>query len=630
MSILYFCLAILVITAGHYFRTKRWKSLISVYEEIEEATLLRSMSYGYFLNILLPFRIGDIFRAVYCGRRLKNKTSFALSTIIIDRLLDVFIVAILYGIFFLCRDSGCLRQLIVYSAASAVLFGFAFWALCFSRPVKKVVLTVSSVFNGDIQLWLLSFVWSSISTIRNILHKIDKAALLLRTIAMWLCYLASYFLFSRASDHRSMLSVFNSMFSSSSILPIVKYYRDLQDSSCFPPSLLAFELATCAALLILAYMHSKLVWKRSTRPAELILPYTNSNSRLDFLRVYFSDIRDKNYIRSFLSINKDVTILRNCSAGSNATTLLCIRNDQMIYRKYAFEKDCDTLYAQVNWLLENKDDLSVTEILEFDKQEMSCWYDMPYYSQAVCFFDYIHSSPEDASWKILSTVLSDLETHYQARPGKPADPETIEKYIESKVISNIKKIHSSSLHHLASYPEILINGVIYKNLPYFLDKLTDKAFWVELLKDDSYCDIHGDMTIENIICHNEAPHGYYLIDPNTNNLHNSPTLDYAKMLQSLHGNYEFLMHTPKVHAERNIINFNMTRSSAYDKLYGHYRDYLNGHFDRKYVKSIYFQEIIHWLRLMPYKIANDSDRAPMFYAEMITVINDIFKEFSES
>lgn len=46
-----------------------------------------------------------------------------------------------------------------------------------------------------------------------------------------------------------------------------------------------------------------------------------------------------------------------------------------------------------------------------------------------------------------------------------------------------------------------------------------------------------------------------LIDPNTGNIHESPLLDYAKLLQSIHGGYEFLMSVKNVSVEDNNINF---------------------------------------------------------------------------
>ena len=44
-------------------------------------------------------------------------------------------------------------------------------------------------------------------------------------------------------------------------------------------------------------------------------------------------------------------------------------------------------------------------------------------------------------------------------------------------------------------------------------------------------------------------------------------------------------------------------------------------------RSIYFHEIIHWLRLMPYKIEKDGKRALLFYAGMLMVMNDVIEMY---
>jgi hypothetical protein len=44
-------------------------------------------------------------------------------------------------------------------------------------------------------------------------------------------------------------------------------------------------------------------------------------------------------------------------------------------------------------------------------------------------------------------------------------------------------------------------------------------------------------------------------------------------------------------------------------------------------KSIYFHEIIHWLRLMPYKIEKDGKCAVLFYAGMLMVMHDVIEQY---
>ena len=52
-------------------------------------------------------------------------------------------------------------------------------------------------------------------------------------------------------------------------------------------------------------------------------------------------------------------------------------------------------------------------------------------------------------------------------------------------------------------------------------------------------------------------------------------------------------------------------------------------FGKEKTRSIYFHEIIHWLRLMPYKIEKDEKRAMLFYAGMIMVMNDVIEMYGK-
>ena len=67
----------------------------------------------------------------------------------------------------------------------------------------------------------------------------------------------------------------------------------------------------------------------------------------------------------------------------------------------------------------------------------------------------------------------------------------------------------------------------------------------------------------------------------------------------------------------NRIEFTFTRSAAYDALFAEVRDYLNERFSPRQVESIFLHELIHWLRLMPYKINRDRKRAPMFFCRPV-------------
>ena len=228
---------------------------------------------------------------------------------------------------------------------------------------------------------------------------------------------------------------------------------------------------------------------------------------------------------------------------------------------------------------------------------------------------------------ILRAVLATLEDKLYKPTAVPADAEKIEKYIETKVDGNLKKLHEDRmLRELMSYDTLRINGVEYKNLP-ALDWMFDHDRLRNLFAKDPVGTIHGDLTIENIICRTDND-SWYLIDPNTGNLHESPFLDYGKLLQSLHGSYEFMMKTPRVAVQDNRIDFQLTRSAAYDALLAAVMEDLSARYPREQVESILMHEVIHWLRLMPYKLNKDRKRAAMFYAGLVMVANDV-ADFSE-
>jgi len=248
-------------------------------------------------------------------------------------------------------------------------------------------------------------------------------------------------------------------------------------------------------------------------------------------------------------------------------------------------------------------------------------------TSAIGFFQYIHSNPLENSWKILKNVLATLNANlYKGKTA--ADPETIQKYVSEKVTKNLQIIKDSSiLKELLKYDTIIVNGVEYKNLQDFEELLSEENL-LKIFLNDRYSVIHGDLTIENIICDvsdSNIGENFYIIDPNIGNIHDSMFLDYGKLLQSLHGGYEFMMKTKNVKVEGNHIDFTYTRSAAYDYLFKHLDEYMLAQFGEEGRRSIYYHEIIHWLRLMPYKLRKDKDRAAMFFAGLVMVVNQTKK-----
>lgn len=630
-------LAISLICIAHIVRTLRWELFVKTYEKPNTKNLLQSLSIGYFINSFIPFKAGDLVRAWISGRKMKNGRGFALATVIVDRYLDILVVGILFAIFSAFNlDSADSVWFYMFLAVGVLAVTLLVYIL--RGYVKKILKNIAGIFNARIEIRLLRFFWSLIWSFKDIFKKISKTQLLLETLGMWILYLTSYYCFAAFLSHQgsnmNWLDVFYMLFTKNSIhvgsLGAITVTQGMLNTQMiwtgiylFAPIVILFVISLC--------LKSKNDGSVDSEESYLnLIPQLDEDERRNFLETYFSNER-REYIESYLKINQNILIIRDYSAGSNATTMLCMNNGKNFFRKYAFGADGDKLYQQIEWLQRFKDIIPLPDIMQYQKKDNFCYYDMPYDSQAVGLFDYAHSMPKENAWKFIKKATECLENSLYKVNQRSADKATIDEYIKSKVNKNLDKIMNAKyLKRLMEYDEIIINGRSFHNLPYYLPYLSEEHLY-DIFKNDTYSEIHGDLTIENIICTRNADgdDDFYIIDPNTGNVHDSSNLDYGKLLQSIHGGYEFLMATKNVSIERNRINFVFTKSEAYTYLYDMLDKYMREHFEEERVKSIYYHEIIHWLRLMPYKIEKNGKRVLLFYAGMLMVMNDVINNFEE-
>ena len=635
MNIIFLIVAIITLSLAHFIKILRWRLFIEIYEEPRNRNLIRALSFGYLINLFFPFRvIGDFFRAIYSGKKMKNSYSLSFSTVIVDRILDIITVGILFYIFYVFSiyNKQIEKSFRFYMLFSVLIISLIILFYFLKRYIKIISLKVASLFNTNIELNILKFMWALIWNFKDIFLKINKFKILIITTLMWLLYTFSYYLFSlfllSQNYNFRLVDIFFLLFSKdifgTDFLLIEKKVSMFFYIYMITPIIIM--------LLISKFLKIKSYSKKvhiETEDYFNLFPNQDNKEKLEFLRKYFLD-KDKSYIDNYLKINQKITIIRDFSAGSNATTMLCMKKDEIFYRKYSFE-DIEKLYEQVEWIIENKKrKLPLPEIIRKEKTNKYCYYDMLYKPSSIPLFEYIHSTPFEETWEMIENILKKLEEVLYTNKLRKADTESINKYIDLKVRDNIAKIYDSKiLKKLLRYDEVIINGKSYKNLSYYL-KYLSKEYLYNIFKDDIYSDIHGDLTIENIICNlNTMEEKYYIIDPNSGNINNSANLDYAKILQSIHGGYEFMMRTYDISIEENQINFLFTKSQAYFYLYKKLNEYMNLKFKKEKIRSIYFHEIVHWLRLMPYKLKKDGKRALIFYSGLLMVLDDVITMYGE-
>ena len=198
MTFLLLLSSIICLTLSHICKARRWQLFVSVYENVPDTRLINSLASGYLLNFYLPLRIGDLLRAWYAGRKMQNGVGYSLATVIVDRVLDVLSVACIFLGMALVSDSPemsrAAQTYIVILIALAVLFSVM---SLLNRLIKQAALSVCSIFNDRIKFRLLFFLWSLISSFKDIFRKVHKKKLFFYTLAMWGGYAASYALIAK-------------------------------------------------------------------------------------------------------------------------------------------------------------------------------------------------------------------------------------------------------------------------------------------------------------------------------------------------------------------------------------------------------------------------------------------------
>lgn len=617
-------IAIVSLLAGHLMKVYRWWLFIELYEKPSVSVLLKSLSIAHAINFIIPFHVGDIFRIWYSGKRMVNGVKFSLATIIVEHYIDLIVLALLCVVLYVIgHNTMGMMVLLMTIAATVVLLTVV--TMRWDNKTKRAIVSFAEIFNSRIELRILGLTWTFVAIFKKLISSISKARVVVSTGLMWVLYMMSYWCFAESLQSKGfyirLRDVVDIFFNQSSIINphLYDYGGSLTVLTIYVSIYVLLPLLT---IFIASYLYdkNKNAAISSGSNGNSVIPHVNSRDALSFLETFFKGNIGGAYLKGFLEVNKDVSILEDYSAGSNAVTLLCTDGTTTFYRKFAIGTDGEKLYDQIRWLQEHHQVIALPHIIKVKREDNYCFYDMEYKVNTQNFFTYIHTHNVEQSWTILKETLEVMRSRlYQF--DDHADLSTINKYVEQKAVKNLNCIKNSPiLTDMLKYQDVYVNGVRYANLRSF-ERFFNINHLSEVFYESPICDIHGDLTIENIICDEDS---YYLIDPNTGNILECPYLDLGKLFQSLHGGYEFLMRVRDVSVSENRINFTYMRSSAYDALYQCLRKYILDTYNEQVLCQVYYHELIHWLRLMPYKLNHLGERSLIFYAGMLMVLNNIF------
>jgi len=180
---LFFAAAFFLGGAGFLIRTLRWRILLFPIKDISFGNAFSALTIGFMANGILPLRLGEIVRALVIGYNEKISKSAALATIVVERMLDVFVLLFLFSGFLIVIP---LPPIVKKISALVFLIGlFAVGFLFFIALKPNLIMGLFNFLPGRFNQKLRTIVISFIEGLKIINSWKRLALVIILSICFW-------------------------------------------------------------------------------------------------------------------------------------------------------------------------------------------------------------------------------------------------------------------------------------------------------------------------------------------------------------------------------------------------------------------------------------------------------------
>ena len=600
--------------------------LFAPHEITRRFDLLLGLSLGYAINTIIPWRLGELFRIWFVASKASLRFSHVASTVVAERLADLFAVAIIiiYVILGNGGKSGDGWPFLAISLTALVLVLLSCALVRRSSRVRRLLWNVASVFNDQIRNDLIDLSWSVSEMILG--GALLKTRFLVTTVVMWTLYISSYAAFAYASAQSLPDMIFTML--GSPLKPVMGPVTSGENALVV--AVLMFTGLPVLGVLLYGGMKQLPAFLRlfSARGR-----YGFYGSKGIFSRTrhrFEGEAEYRYFLSSLFSGNNTVATSFGLDAiddgkvhklfpgGSEAITAMVEVDEHLVIRKFAVGAAGDKLRAQREWLGHYRSArFPLVDIIRDCQKPQSYHYDMPLVVASSDFYDFIHTHPVRDSMRVLVEVMDHITAFHDQHTGELADDALVRKYLAEKAVANVAVILNFARSVLGD--RYTVNG-----MDFHLDQwkfLQDSEWLLAQVSDRSTGIVHGDLTIENIIIAPQQIPDWYIIDPNPDNVFNTRLIDWAKLMQSVHLGYEGLNRNFSCSVEAGAIQLLFTKSQAYTELHQLLESVIRSKYGERGLREVYFHELINYLRLIPYKIRQDAKKGTCFFGCASILLN---------
>ncbi len=612
-----FAAACLMLVLAHTIRAVRW-ALLYPANSVSRFNLLIGLTLGNVVNAILPFRIGELVRLIYVRRRETVSITYIGATILAERVSDLVVVGIGGLILAWATGLASTTTALVMLAAAALVIAVARVTLA-SRRMRKLAWKSTWIFNDHVRFRFCDLLWSLGEFLgpSGVLHP----NYLLGTLSMWAAYVAAFWLFAVSIGAAALDVTATLLGAPLTPLALVIFEGTF---TAFDIAMFAFVLSPLLAILGYGAIRHQLHLGALVDSAKGYAGFVSEQPVTPTAHQRFSRASEYEYFIVALFSGDDSTtsafglralddaeVHRFFHGGSDAVTALVESKGTFTIRKFAQGAPGDKLRGQADWLEAERDrGLPLVDIAGSRQGEGFFVYDMPVLSPAADCYEVLHTCPMAEAERLFDRLLEDTIAFHGSGGEGDADEAAIQGYLDGKVIANVDKILEFAR---GVFPEgLTINEQAYDYAAW--ERFQDPAWLRAQIRHLGVGRIHGDLTIENVIVSPVVETGYYVIDPNPDNTFNTPLIDWAKLMQSLHLGYEALNRSVALTVEADSVRLQLSRSQVYSSLHGRYEAFLRERLGAEGLREVYFHELVNYLRLTPYKIRQDARKGLAFFA----------------
>lgn len=291
------------------------------------------------------------------------------------------------------------------------------------------------------------------------------------------------------------------------------------------------------------------------------------------------------------------------------------------------------LEYQHEWLKARERLPHLPKVVAFHTSDSGVTLELAYFPNSVPFFELIHEPRGlERAEPLLERVLDFLDARIHLNPTDCASRGDLDRYVQEKVLGKLKQCEAilPGFKELSASETLVVNGRTNENARVIIDRICADEALMQRLARIERCALHGDPTVDNIVVARDAS-DFLVLDPNGENHLSDRLIDYAKLSQSLNSGYEFLCRLTEVSVSpaqgRGVkVDFDAAVSNEYRALSQALDRSLSRRLSPDRVPLVRFYEAVHFARMLPYKAQSNPETFGAFYATMVTLFNEFYRQ----